>query len=284
MHAPLSPTTAVDQIRFTVVDVETTGLHPAAGDRVCEIALLQIQGGRELARLESLVNPQRPVRPEAMQVNGIRDHMLTNAPVFPAVLAPVQALLKESVLVAHNAPFDIGFLRHEFALAGQAFAPPPVVDTLALAQAHYQFTHNSLEAIASTLGLPSTVRHRAMADVLTTWQVLQRFIDHLQQQGPVVLAHLMYPADRRPVNELVNLTSTLQEALQTGQLLHLQYQASNAETTSRVVQPLEMCYERGRGYLRAFCHLRQEERNFRFDRILGLALVSEAQPSTSAEE
>jgi hypothetical protein len=119
--------------------------------------------------------------------------------------------------------------------------------------------------------VPSTVRHRAMPDVLTTWQILQRFLEDFRQRGPVTLAHLMYPAARRSVAELTGIALTLHEALQTGRLLHLRYQgAGNAAETHRVVQPLEMCYEHGHSYLRAFCHLRQSERHFRLDRIVEL--------------
>lgn len=271
----VSPATPVEELSFVFVDVETTGLHPATGDRVCELALLRVEGEQEVARLESLVHPQRPMAPGAMAVNGITDAMLVAAPLFAALLPGVQALLQDTVLVAHNAPFDAGFLRHEFRAAGQTFPELPIVDTLAIAQAHYRFPHNSLEAIAAALGLPATVRHRAMADVLTTWQVWQCFMADLRRQGPVTLAHLLYPSDRRAASELAALTATLQEAFQTGRLLHLRYQAGNAAETTRVVQPLEMGYERGHGYLRAFCHLRQDERNFRLDRIVELRLVSE---------
>jgi predicted DNA-binding transcriptional regulator YafY len=114
-----------------------------------------------------------------------------------------------------------------------------------------------------------------MADVLTTWQVWQCFVADLRHQEPVTLAHLLYPSDRRTTSELILLTATLQEAFQTGKLLHLRYQGNKAAETTRVVQPLEMCYERGHGYLRAFCHLRQDERNFRLDRIVELRLVAE---------
>ena len=75
--------------------------------------------------------------------------------------------------------------------------------------------------------------------------------------------------------ELDVLTTTMCDALQSGKLLHLHYQASNAQETARVVEPLEVSYQRGRGYLRAFCHLRQEERNFRFDRIRTIRVVTE---------
>ena len=274
MEFPLSPLTPVEDLPFTFVDVETTGLKAETGDRVCEIALLRIQGGQEIDRFESLVNPQRRMGAGAMAVNGITDAMLTDAPLFHHLIPHLRPLLHNAVFVAHNASFDVGFLRHEFELANQVFTAPTVVDTLVLAQAHYRFSHNSLEAIATALGLPNARRHRAMADVQTTQQVLQRFIDDMRAKEPVVLAHLMYPTDHRSVAELDILTTLMRNALQSGKLLHLHYQASNSEETVRVVEPLEVSYQRGRGYLKAFCHLRQEERNFRFDRIRTLRVVT----------
>ena len=270
-----SPTTPIDELSLTFVDVETTGLDSATGDRVCEIALLRVRGDQETARFESLVHPQRLMTPGAMAVNGITDAMLVDAPPFAAVLPQVQALLQDAVLVAHNARFDVGFLRHEWQVAGQTLPSLAVVDTLALAQARYRFRHNSLGAIASELGIIPTALHRAMADVLITWQVLQRFIAHMRQEGPVILAHVMYPHSRRSVAELAAMITALQEAIPTGKPLQLRYQPEKAPETVRIVQPLEVYYERGHGYIRAFCHLRQEERNFRFDRIAELKALNE---------
>jgi DNA polymerase III epsilon subunit family exonuclease len=271
----VSLATPAEELSLTFVDVETTGLHAAMGDRVCEIALLRVEQEREVARFASLVQPGRPMTSGAAAINGITDAMLVDAPPFAGFIPHVQALLHDSVFVAHNAPFDLGFLRHEFRVAGYTLADLPVVDTLALAQAHYRFPHNSLEAIAMALGVPSSTRHRAMPDVLTTHAVLNRFITDLRRHGPVTLAHLMYPSERRSATELAALTTTLQDALRTGRRLHLRYQAGNAAQTSRVVQPLEMSYERGHSFLRAFCHLRQEERNFRLDRIVEVDMLTE---------
>lgn len=270
-----SPTTPLDELTFTFVDVETTGLDPATGDRVCEIALLRVQGDQEIARFASLVHPQQPMRPGALAVHGITDAMLVEAPPFAAILPQVDALLQDAVLVAHNARFDVGFLRHEWQIAGQTFPFLAVVDTLALAQARYRFRHNSLGAIAGELGVTPTALHRAMADVLTTWQVWQRFVADMRQEGLVSLAHVLYPNSRRPVEELVAMVNALQEAIPTGKPLQLRYQPEKAPATVRVVQPLEVYYERGHGYMRAFCHLRQEERNFRLDRITELTVLRE---------
>ena len=271
-----SPTALLDELPLVFVDVETTGLDPATGDRVCEIALLRTQGRQELARFESLVHPQRLMHPGAMAINGITDAMLANAPPFAAVLSQIWELLQQAVLIAHNARFDVGFLRHEWQVAGQVLPSLAVVDTLALAQARYRFRHNSLGAIARELGLQPTGLHRAMVDVETTWQVWQRFVADLQPEGPVTLAHVMYPNPRRPVAEIAAMITMLQEAIPTGQALRIRYQPEKAPETVRVVQPLDMYYDRGHGYIRAFCHLRQEERHFRFDRIAAITVVPEA--------
>ena len=270
-----SPTAPIDELALTFVDVETTGLDSTTGDRVCEIALLRVCGDQEIGRFESLVHPQRPMTPGAMAVNGITDAMLVDAPPFAAVLPQVHALLQDAVLVAHNARFDVGFLRYEWQVAGQTLPSLAVVDTLALAQARYRFRHNSLGAIAGELGIIPTSLHRAMADVLITWQVWQRFVAHMREAGPVTLAHVMYPHSRRSVAELTAMITVLQEAIPTGKPLQLRYQPEKAPETVRVVQPLEVYYERGHGYIRAFCHLRQEERNFRFDRIAELRPLNE---------
>jgi DNA polymerase-3 subunit epsilon len=266
--------TPVDELCFTFIDVETTGLDAATGDRVCEIAVLRVHAGQEKARFEALVYPQRPMSVGAMAVNGITDAMLSNAPVFAEILPIVHAFLHDAIVVAHNARFDVGFLQHEWSLAGHTLPSLVTVDTLIQAQARYRFPHNSLAAIATELGLATLPTHRAMADVLTTWQVLQRFIDDMRQEGPVTLAHLLYPCTRFSGFELTAMMTLLEEALTANTPLQLRYQGRNAPETLRIVQPLAMYYERGHGYLRAFCHMRQEERHFRFDRITALQPVS----------
>ncbi len=272
------PTAPIDTWPFTFVDVETTGLDPTTGDRVCEIALLRVQGAHELARFESLVHPQRPMAAGALAIHGITDAMLADAPPFAMLLPQIDRLLQGAVLVAHNARFDVNFLRHEWQLAGQTFPFYAVADTLALAQARYHFAHNSLSAIAGEFGVIPTTAHRAMADVMTTWQVWQRFVADLGTEGPVTLAHVLYPNNRRSTEALLELVTMLQDAIPTATALHLRYQPDKAPATERVVQPLEVYYERGHGYLRAFCHLRQEERHFRLDRIAELTAVTAAAP------
>lgn len=274
MSLVFSPITPVDALPLTFVDVETTGLEVDAGDRICEVALLRVHSMQEVSRFTSLVYPERPMPARASAIHGITDDMLTSAPRFNDLIATLRPMLLDTVFVAHSAQFDARFLRHEFALAQEDLPRFAVIDTLALAQAWYPFSHNSLEAIAATFGLSNDIRHRAMADVLTTWQVWQRFVTDKKAEGPLTLTHMMHPKDRRSLAELEALTATLHTALANHQLLHLHYKASNAVETQRIIEPLELQYERGNSYLRAYCQLRQDERHFRFDRIIALDPVT----------
>ena len=169
------------------LDVETTGLYPYQGDRVVEIAIVRTQAAAEVSRWTSLVNPQRPLSPDAMRVNNITPAMVADAPIFSDLLDQLLPLLEGVVLVCHNAPFDLGFVEAELRQACAPIWDGIVLDTLAFARRQYWFRSNSLPAIASQLGIGLPAAHRALADALTTQAVFRRFANRLcQQQRPLV--------------------------------------------------------------------------------------------------
>ncbi len=138
---------------IAVIDVETTGLSPADGHRVCEIALLRFLRGTVVDSLVSLVDPLRPISPGASAVNGITDPMVAGAPTFADLFPRIAAFVGDDVLVFHNAPFDLSFLRHESRLAGERWPGNPVVDTLALARRTRMFRDHSLSALCARYGI-----------------------------------------------------------------------------------------------------------------------------------
>ncbi|NIV36462.1 MAG: hypothetical protein GWN58_45615, partial [Anaerolineae bacterium] len=103
----------LDEVTFALFDVETTGLSPTYGHRVCEIACLRLKAGMEAGRVEALVDPGRSISPGAYRVNRIEPEMLADAPAFETIAGAVLDLMQDAVLVAHNAPFDLGFLAME---------------------------------------------------------------------------------------------------------------------------------------------------------------------------
>ena len=165
---------------LTVFDIETTGLDPRKGHRIIEIAGVRIENGVITDKtFESLVNPERPIPPEARQINGISDQDVNAAPTIMTVLPEFLAFAQGSILLAHNAAFDLGFLECEKEFCWGYVELPECLCTMRLSQSLYPtaFRH-SLDILSERFGMPLPQgRHRALPDVLQTAQILLKMID-----------------------------------------------------------------------------------------------------------
>ncbi len=259
-----------DPAVLVYLDFETTGLDPFGGDRVCEVGLVRVRGGRVEAEFSTLVNPGRPISPGAAAVNGLTDRMLAGAPRFGEVMPRLLDLIAGTTLVAHNAPFDLNFLAAELGRLGVPYPGNPALDTLRLAR-HYGFRSNSLRAIARELGLGSAYPHRALSDAYTTKGVLERLVLGLTGSAEVDPDRI-FPLQGGPVypeaRPGVCLPADLAEALRCRRPLLVRYVDGRGMATSRLIEPLDVFAQGGVVYLVAFCHLRGETRTFRLDRLV----------------
>ena len=149
---------------YVVLDLETTGGSPQR-DRITEIAAVRMEGGQQAARWSTLVNPGTPIPFFIQNLTGISNQMVHDAPTFANVVPQLLELLDGAVLVAHNAPFDHGFLLGEFARL-QIDLRVRTLCTVRLSRALYpQHRSHSLDAIMRRHGMSSSARHRAMGDV-----------------------------------------------------------------------------------------------------------------------
>lgn len=150
---------------FTAFDTETTGFSPK-NDRLVEIGAVKFRGNGEiLAATNWLVNPGIPIPFYATEVHGITTEMTTNAPDFSNVWKAFTGFCGDSVLLAHNAVFDVGFIRAELERAGIQPPPLPVGDTLPLFRAWFPRAHShALSPLAAELGVDRGDYHRAEAD------------------------------------------------------------------------------------------------------------------------
>ncbi|RMC25205.1 exonuclease domain-containing protein [Paracoccus siganidrum] len=168
-----------------VFDTETTGLDPAT-DRIVQIAGVRIARGRLTGeRFDTLVNPGRPIPPGSTQIHGITDAMVQGAPDMTAALAAFHHFAEDAVLVAHNAPFDMGFLRQAAPETGAHF-DNRVLDTVLLsAMVWGQSAPHSLDALSERLGIviPPEDRHTAMGDTKATAEAYLRLIAALEAKG-----------------------------------------------------------------------------------------------------
>jgi DNA polymerase III epsilon subunit len=250
---------------IVVVDVETTGLYPQYGDRVCEVGIVRALEDEILDTYQALVNPQRPISPGASRVNGLRDADVCDAPVFAEIAEEVLTRIDGAVLVCHNAPFDLGFLDAELSRLGLCWQPVGVVDTLQLARRYFNFYSNSLPVIADYLGIETPQAHRALGDALTTFKVFRRFQQELAGEGSD------FVGSYRPIYsqlEAVILPPEIQEALEDEQDILITYIDAKGEETTRLITPRRVIAMNGYIYMVAYCHMRQAERQFRLDRIV----------------
>jgi len=177
--------------RFAVLDVETTGLRPDT-DRILEVAVVTTdRWGRVLDEWSARVNPQGPVG--ATHIHGIREEDVAQAPVFHDVIADLTRRLAGAALVAHNAPFDLAFLRAEYRRAGWELPRVPALCTLEASVRHLpQLDRRRLGDCCWAIGTPLTGVHSALGDARATAVLLAAFM-HPNWGAPPTPEHLALP-------------------------------------------------------------------------------------------
>jgi DNA polymerase-3 subunit epsilon len=198
--------------RALVLDTETTGLDPATGDRVIEVAAIELVNLMPTGRVYHVViDPERDIPPEASKVHGFTIDMLRGKPKFAEIAEGLLDFLGDAPIVAHNAPFDFGFLDAELVRAGhRPLDRARMVDSLMLAKQRYPGMPNSLDSLCRRLGIDNSMRdsHNALLDVQLLAQVYLElmggrqpgFVLALNMGGPVVtLDGLARPRTPRPI-------------------------------------------------------------------------------------
>lgn len=175
----------LSELSYTVFDTETTGLEPSDGDEILQIGAVRIVNGKLLRHegFEQLVDPQRDIPAASIPIHGIEPDMVRGQPRIEQVLPSFHAFAQDTVLVAHNAAFDMRFLQLKEARTGVRF-DQPVLDTLLLsALVHPNQESHRLEEIARRFNVTVLGRHTAMGDALVTAEVFLRLLPLLAAMG-----------------------------------------------------------------------------------------------------
>lgn len=193
-----SDATPLASLAYTVFDTETTGLQPSAGDEIIQIGAVRIVNGRLLRHenIDQIIDPRRPLRPEGIPIHGITEEMVRGQPTIATILPQFHAFCEGTVLVAHNAAFDMRFLQLKEDRLGIRFTQP-VLDTLLLsAVIHPNQESHKLEAIAERLGITIIGRHTALGDAIVTAEVFLRMLPALADMGIHTLGQARAAAEK----------------------------------------------------------------------------------------
>ena len=190
----------LDECAFAVVDVETTGMRAGASDRITEIAVVVVHGGRREVVLDSLINPGRSIPPAVCAITNITNEMVRCAPAFAEVADRVLAALAGRVFVAHNARFDWGFVSAELRRAKAIALDGPQLCTVRLARRLVRNVRScGLDNLTQHFGFENAARHRAAGDALVTAHLLDRLLRLAREEGARTLQDVWAISLRRAV-------------------------------------------------------------------------------------
>jgi DNA polymerase-3 subunit epsilon len=191
-------------VAFTVVDLETTGATPGSS-KITEIGAVRVEGGEQTATFSQLVDPGVHISAMITSITGIDDATVAGAPPIEEVLPRFVEFTAGTVLVAHNARFDLGFLDYELGKLMRCTFPRPALDTLRLARKLCPQQRCSLAALAYRFDTQVKPEHRALQDAQATAELLVMFLSWLQEQGMTTLeevARFCEPGARRNYHKI----------------------------------------------------------------------------------
>ena len=181
---------------YVVFDIETTGLSKEK-EMITEIGAVKVADGKIIDRFSTFVNPQRPISAEITKLTGITDDMVKDAPTIENVLPEFLKFCEDTVLVAHNASFDTGFIRIAAERAGLGELHHTIVDTLELARALLpELNKHKLDIVCEHLGVTLNGHHRAVNDAEATAEVFIKFLDMLAEKKVFTLDEINVLASR----------------------------------------------------------------------------------------
>ncbi len=264
---------------FVVFDTETTGMPPGA--RLVEIGALKVRGNHVLERFDRLVYPECPIPEAVIQIHGIDDRMVAEAPTAKQVLPEFLQWIGKAPLLGHNIRFDATVLAAEAARYHLPLPENPTLCTLLASRKLLKRRSHSLESLVRELHLPAAAHHRPLADAEHTlhllWKMEMMFGRELRMStlgpGTPLASYQFSPPAPTPK------TSLLQEAAEQDQAVDLTYRLRSGNIFQTLVTPRFFYRSSRQQWMEALCHEAGFYKSYRMDRVLHAELAPHASPA-----
>ena len=267
----------VKDTTFVAFDIETTGLTPVM-DRIIEIGAVKFFNGKTVDTFQRLIDPQVPIPKDASVINGITDSMVRGSEEIDDVLPKFISFLEGSVAVAHNAPFDVGFIHYDLARLKLNTSHRIILDTFAMAKRLFPNLHShGLDYLISSLKIKSERLHRALTDAKACMKIFYKCLDKIGNYERLTIQEITGISGNAISFKSEELISNgkfdpLKKALTQGVPIEIVYRDIKGISTTRLITPFMVEMSQETIMIDAFCHLRRERRTFRLDRIVKLKL------------
>lgn len=269
---------SLNQITLIAFDTETSGAYPL-GFEVVEFGAVKWRGGEVVGELQLLIKPSRPMSKEVIAIHGITNEMVADAPAMGEQIGKIRDFLEGGILMAHHAPFDVGFMTVCFEEFGVPFPADPVLCTSLLARRWIPESPNhKLQTLIGHLKLPQGAAHRALDDAKACLQV---GLECWRRAGAGRTLREIESSQGKPVrwanysllkNEN-NLIRALAEAVRMAKDVDIVYEGGSLKGTSRRITPVGIVRNPDGDYVSAVCHLDRAQKRFYLGKIRDFAVV-----------
>lgn len=270
----------LDELDFVAFDLETTGLF-AVSSKIIEVGATKFDIlGNVKEKFSFLVDPETTIPVETIKIHNITDEMVKGQLPIELVLPEFIDFIGDSILLAHHASFEVNFISYNIGLLGLDYPENPVLDTIMLAKKAFPEAPNyRLHTLASFLNIPNSTFHRALFDSEYCMSLFIKCVEKLMEERGTLRELSSYV---KPLN-FHNLTKNIREidipeayepirdAIEKQSKVHISYKGFNGEISNRDITPINFIKLKNRVYLEAYCHLRNEKRNFKLKKILAVS-------------
>lgn len=268
----------IREAEFVVFDIETTGLNPEKGDRICEIGAVRIKNSEITDSFETLVNPQRDIPPQVVRIHGITSDDVLSAPCFEDAVPKFLSFIRDSCLLAYNIKFDLGFLNYQLKLAGGEEISLPFLDILALCRRFFPYLPRfKLSSVAGYLGVQAENTHRGYADAYTAAQVFIELFPYLEEKSIYDLEGLFPSFGRNKEEDYeadIDKIKVLKKSISLKLKVRIKYYSQyKNEITEIEIIPLKIDRWQGNNVLIGRCLSKGEESSFNLARIIDIQIA-----------